>query len=436
MKNLLQNINSEWINIIYSGKTKIMLDKIINKLSNINNITPQPSDIFNWCRYTKLTDIKVILIGMDPYHKTGWAHGLSFSCNNNSKIPPSLRNIYKCLINTECISEMPSHSNLESWARQGILLLNASLSTLLGKAGAHMKIWDKYVKEIIKQVCDYHYNNDNQLIFMLWGSFAQSFVDIVDDDYHICLTHIHPSPLAQRVPEEQKFINCQHFKEVNQILIEDDQAPIDWNIKEKKHIEEKQYDCAEEILDIGDHHHISFTDGSAYPNNKSKDSRAGYALLFVSGEFKDKCLYGNIDISKYNASNIRAEGIAILRTLEIVKNSTQPWKKLTIITDCEFWMNMIEKYMPKWNKHKFAEKNNPDLTTKLWCVYNETKKHGEIIFMHMKSHNKDGWSKFEDGTFEKFCYDQNDYVDKMCSYARTNMESSEEKFQLVEFDNN
>lgn len=175
------------------------------------------------------------------------------------------------------------------------------------------------------------------------------------------------------------------------------------------------------ILKIGDNHQIAFTDGGCHPNNKSKDSRGGYAAIFTSGLYKDTRIYGNLNIENYNASNIRAEGMAIYQTLKFI-NSKDNWCKLTIVTDCEFWINMIENYMPKWKTETFKKKQNTDLTEKIWMIYNEVLKKGEIFFIHVKSHNKDGWKTYKDGSFEKYCYLKNDEVDKLCNYARLNLE--------------
>ena len=193
------------------------------------------------------------------------------------------------------------------------------------------------------------------------------------------------------------------------------------------------YNDAASILDIRPLHHIAFTDGSCNPNNKSISSVGGYAAVFVSGEFNDKCLYGNLDISVENASNIRAEGMAILRVLEVIRDCKKKWDKLTIVTDCEFWIKMLTTYIPKWKKATFEEKKNPDMTKKIWITYNEAKEKGEIKLMHMRSHNKDKWGNFADGTFEKYCFEQNDYVDKLCSYARLNLKSTDECFETVDY---
>ena len=195
-----------------------------------------------------------------------------------------------------------------------------------------------------------------------------------------------------------------------------------------------KYDDVQSILDIQKFHHVVFTDGSAHPNNKSSKSRGGYATIFVSGPFNDKCLYGNLNISEHYASNIRAEGMAIIRAFEVIKDCEERWDKLTIVSDCMFWINMMEKYMPKWSKNKFKEKANPDLTVRMWVAYNEVKEKGEVNLVHMRSHGKDKWQDCEDGSYNKFCFEQNDYADKLCGYARTKLNPTEEIFKRIIYD--
>ena len=438
---ILKHISPEWLAIIYKDDTKIMLDEIYNSLSgDEKNITPSICDWFNWCRITPLNDIKIVILGQDPYPTKNWAHGLSFSCLEST--PSSLKNIYKCLLHNKLISEAPNHGNLTEWAKQGVLLLNASLTTIIKNPGAHMKIWIKFTESVIKKICQYHYDRNRQLIFMLWGNFAGNFSKIIDGDFHIILKWIHPSPLSQANSEKNKhFIYCNHFSYANKLLLEDGETPINWNItplikseyqtnqqKDQSQNQEKKdiYSDANSILGISPLHHVIFTDGSCNPNNKSKESRAGYALCFVSGPKINTVVYGNIDVSEHYASNIRAEGYAIIRALEIVSNS-ENWNKVTIVSDCEFWINMIENYMPKWKQTTFLEKTNSDLTRRMWNIYNDVSKKCCIKLVHVRSHNKEGWKSFKPGTFERFCYDKNDYVDKMCSYARLNLKPGEEK---------
>lgn len=261
------------------------------------------------------------------------------------------------------------------------------------------------MKLVLKKIFDFHYNENRQLIVVLLNDI------ILDNEYHIII-----KPLVCKTAHKPDYKET-----INNLLIENHDKPISWN-------ERKQY---ESILDVNILHHIAFTDGSCNPNNKSAKSRGGYALLFVSGSLSDTAVYGNLDISKCFASNIRAEGFAIIRTLEIVDNNLSKWNKLTIVTDCEFWINMVENFMPKWNASTFEEKSNPDLTKRLWLVYNKVIKKGCVVFTHVKSHNKQGWKSYAKGTFEKFCYDQNEYVDKMCGFARINLCPNDEKITNI-----
>jgi uracil-DNA glycosylase len=443
----LKNISDKWLDIIYKDESKIMLDNIYDILKDdLDTITPNIDNCFNWCRITPIDDIKIIILGQDPYHKKGWANGLSFSCSGS--IPPSLKNIYKCLLNHGLIEEQPEHGDLTTWAKQGVLMLNTALTTQLGYAGKHMGLWLPYTQHIIKKLCKYYYDNNNKLIFMLWGKFAERLSYFINQDYHIILNWLHPSPLAQRNDNKKLlFINCTNFENANKILTDDDKSTIDWNsinkikhnvinIKKPKHVNKKLSNSlgnAKKILNIKSNHHIVFTDGGCHPNNKSKNSRAGYALCFISGPLIDMNIYGNLDVSKVNASNIRAEGMSILRSLELIYKENDHYD-ITIITDCKFWIDMIEKYMPTWQKNTFNEKSNPDLTVKLWSIYSKTLKKHNIKFIHIRSHNKDGWKNYTEGTFERYCYEQNDYVDKLCNYARKNIEPNNEVLKKVEYE--
>ena len=272
---------------------------------------------------------------------------------------------------------------------QGVLFLNLDI-----------------IKHTIEKIFDFHCNENRQLIVVLLNDIS------ISNEYHIII-----KPLVCKTSYKP------NYKEiVNEFLIENHDKPIVWNDEKKK--------CYN-FIDINSLHHIAFTDGSCNPNNKSAKSRGGYALVFVSGSLIDTVVYGNLDISKCFASNIRAEGFAIIRTLELVDNNMAKWNKLTIVTDCEFWINMIENFMPKWKASTFEEKSNPDLTKRLWLIYNKVINKGCVVFKHVKSHNKEGWKSFPKETFERFCHDQNEYVDKMCGLARINLCPNDEKITNI-----
>jgi len=288
------------------------------------------------------------------------------------------------LSDVKVIIQQESNEINDDLIAQGILFIN--LDTM---------------KRILKKIFDFHYNENRQLIVVLMNDIS------IENEYHIII---------------KPFVCKINYKEiVNNFLIENHDNPIEWDKK-------KKYDS---IIGINNLHHIVFTDGSCNPNNKSAKSRGGYALVFVSGPLIDTVIYGNIDISKCFASNIRVEGFAIIRALELVDNNLSKWDKLTIITDCEFWINMIENFMPKWKASTFEEKSNPDLTKRLWLIYNKVIKKGCVVFMHVKSHNKNGWKSFPKESFERFCYDKNEYVDKMCGFARINLSPNYEKITNI-----
>ena len=181
---------------------------------------------------------------------------------------------------------------------------------------------------------------------------------------------------------------------------------------------------------------VVFTDGSCKPNRKSPKDRGGYAGVFSQGPFRDLTIYGSLEVKHHYATNIRAEGQAIISVLEIIGSDKliDAWTECVIVTDSEFWINMITKYMPVWSEEKFKQKENHDMTTKLWSLWNTLMSNRELSLHHTYSHNKSGWKSAAEGTFEKYCYDQNDYVDQMCGYARKALNPGELAVTEVEYE--
>lgn len=183
-------------------------------------IYPPGNLIFNAFDTVPLPEVKVVILGQDPYHGPGQAHGLSFSVPKTAKIPPSLRNVYKEL--TEDIEgfQKPSHGNLEHWAQQGVFLLNAFLTVEHKKAGSHQKIgWAKFTDAVIKKISD----ERTGVVFMLWGNFAKKKAALVDANKHLILEAAHPSPLAGSA-----FLGNKHFSQANAYLEQQGQKGIDW----------------------------------------------------------------------------------------------------------------------------------------------------------------------------------------------------------------
>lgn len=185
-------------------------------------IYPPGSLIFNAFEKTPFYEVKVVILGQDPYHNPGQAHGLSFSVPDGIGKPPSLKNIFKEIKNDLGIPVSES-GNLESWANQGVLLLNASLTVRENEPGSHGKIgWLQFTDNVIKKISD----NKEGIIFLLWGAFAQQKQALIDETKHFVLKAAHPSPFSA----DKGFFGCKHFSKTNELLMKQNKIPIDWRI--------------------------------------------------------------------------------------------------------------------------------------------------------------------------------------------------------------
>lgn len=185
-------------------------------------IYPPAKDRFNAFSYTPMAQVKAVILGQDPYHGPGQAHGLCFSVRPGVTPPPSLKNIFRELESDLGISR-PTHGYLESWARQGVFLLNSVLTVEQGKPGAQQgKGWERFTDkaiELLNEQCD-------RIVFMLWGSYAQKKGSIVDRSRHLILEAAHPSPLSAH----RGFLGCRHFSQANAYLKQHGKTPIDWEL--------------------------------------------------------------------------------------------------------------------------------------------------------------------------------------------------------------
>lgn len=185
-------------------------------------IYPAGSAIFNALNSTPLDQVKVVIIGQDPYHGPGQAHGLCFSVQPGVAIPPSLQNIYKEL-HRDLQIPIPSHGCLQAWAEQGVLLLNTSLTVEQGRAGSHANAgWQPFTDKIIEVVSAQR----DHLVFLLWGSHAQSKEHFIDPHKHLILKSAHPSPLSAH----RGFLGNGHFSRTNAFLQQNGLQPIDWSL--------------------------------------------------------------------------------------------------------------------------------------------------------------------------------------------------------------
>ncbi|MBT9432222.1 uracil-DNA glycosylase [Candidatus Sodalis endolongispinus] len=184
-------------------------------------IYPPAKDVFNAFRFTELNAVKVVILGQDPYHGPNQAHGLSFSVKPGVPSPPSLVNIYKELASDIPGFVIPSHGCLQSWAQQGVMLLNTVLTVKAGKAHSHASLgWETFTDKVIKVL-----NAQREgIVFLLWGSHAQKKGTIIDPKRHHVLKAPHPSPLSAH----RGFLGCRHFSKANALLEQQGQQPIDW----------------------------------------------------------------------------------------------------------------------------------------------------------------------------------------------------------------
>ncbi|KLN95824.1 uracil-DNA glycosylase [Moellerella wisconsensis] len=197
------------------------LSFVANERQQGKIIYPPAEDVFNAFKYTALNDIKVVILGQDPYHGPDQAHGLSFSVRPGVPAPPSLVNMYKELEKDIAGFTRPTHGYLESWARQGVLLLNTVLTVEKGKAHSHAHLgWETFTDKIINEINQQR----NGVIFLLWGSHAQKKGRFIDSHKHHILKAPHPSPLSAY----RGFLGCGHFSQTNQILQQQGLNPINW----------------------------------------------------------------------------------------------------------------------------------------------------------------------------------------------------------------
>ena len=185
-------------------------------------VYPDMYDLFNCFRYTPLADLKVVLLGQDPYHEPDQAHGLCFSVKDGVKLPPSLQNIYKEIESDLGIKE-PDSGDLTKWAKEGVLLLNTTLTVREHLANSHSKCgWAWFTDSVIKLISD----NTKNTVFILWGGNARSNLPLIDGKKHLILQCAHPSPLSAF----NGFFGCKQFSKTNEYLISKGKKPIDWNL--------------------------------------------------------------------------------------------------------------------------------------------------------------------------------------------------------------
>lgn len=227
---ILNNLKNTWLRELGNEFSKPYLINLNEFLENRKTegavIFPKKEDIFRALELTDFEDVKVVILGQDPYHGINQAHGLSFSVNEGIKLPPSLKNIYKEL-NSDLGYDIPSTGFLEPWAKQGVLMLNAVLTVEQANPNSHAnKGWEEFTDTIIKTIS----NNKENIVFILWGAYAQKKAELIDESKHLIIKSAHPSPFSAR----NGFFGSKPFSTTNQYLEEQNKKPIDWQIKDSQ----------------------------------------------------------------------------------------------------------------------------------------------------------------------------------------------------------
>jgi len=219
-------ISNDWLEPLQGEFKKPYYRELYTKVLEEYNtcaVYPPADDVFNAFHFTPLSEVKVVILGQDPYHGTGQAHGLCFSVNKGIEIPPSLVNIYQEL-HDDLGCYIPNNGYLEKWAKQGVLLLNTVLTVRAHAANSHRGIgWEQFTDAVIDIVS----KQDRPVVYLLWGKPAQSKKRMLHNPRHLVLEAPHPSPLSAY----RGFFGCKHFSQTNAFLEEHGETPIDWQIE-------------------------------------------------------------------------------------------------------------------------------------------------------------------------------------------------------------
>ena len=218
-------IEQSWKNALQDEFEKPYFASLVSFLhrekNNGKRIFPPGNKIFSAFELTPVDNVRIVILGQDPYHGEGQAMGLSFSVPDSIPAPPSLQNIFK-EIEADLGVKMSGRPNLEAWARQGVLMLNAILTVEAGQAASHSGIgWQEFTDAVIRYISE----NCSGVVFLLWGNFARGKKDMIDSSRHLILEAAHPSPLARGA-----FFGCRHFSKANEFLLAQGKTPVDWKL--------------------------------------------------------------------------------------------------------------------------------------------------------------------------------------------------------------
>jgi uracil-DNA glycosylase len=404
----------------------------------------------NMFRECPLDKVSVVLIGQDPYIRPGQAQGLSFSVPTGLTVPPSLRKMYECLIHWGLITAAPAHGNLVGWARQGVLMLNCALTTVMGVSNAHAAVWADYTSALIRELM-----MGPPRVFILLGAFAQGKVsiDTTGRSIHTVLTWGHPSPLnsANKTDNPNNFKYCDVFTRTNDALIARGVAPINWNpdgdamcivnvptivsppvtvpsISPVSAPPVSAPPSARELA-LDDPPPTTtdtlwvFTDGGSKGNGKLNCNASwgfyvtdGCSCADARGLVDELVIPGKV----YKSSNNRGELTAIYNALQYVVSNQAAYSfdRILIVSDSEYSIKCLDLWSPKWFAdpvlHNLAEKMNVDIIRPARAILEQLREARPVTFRHVRSHKA---APADTESADWFIWKCNDIVDKLCNIA-------------------
>ena len=437
IKSMLAGIGDTTLDIIgrrLRSKLSIAISSVNSRLKTANltheDMSPSPDMIMNAFRLCDVDRVKVVILGQDPYIKPGEAHGLSFSIPRGVRIPPSLRNIYKCLKHQELIAEEPTHGDLTGWANQGVLLLNCALTTMIGKSNAHADCWTEYTNALIHEL-----SAIPNIIFILLGTFAHT------KRTQCAQAHVfewgHPSPLnrANQSDNPKNFKFCDVFTKTNDLLISRGEPLINWDpdgeprepIRLAANVLETYVvpvvaavDENEPKIPPGGKMLWVFTDGGS-KGNGNRECTATWGFYVTDGitcaRWRGAVEPVDIPGEVFKTSNNRGELTAILRVLSFITTHRGEFvfPSVCVVSDSRYSINCLTVWAPNWfenpHDHRLSEKKNIDLIAEGVDLLNTLRKDFRVEFRHVNSHRKEPKDRCSE---EWFLWKGNDIADKLC----------------------
>lgn len=375
--------------LLTEGRAGAELRNIITALSGLTTKWyPAPGDMFRAFRELPIDEagrpiIKVVIVGQDPYHD-GSADGIAFS--SRSGIPPSLRNIYKCMVKCGCLKAMPTHGDLSALSAQGVLGLNTALTVEESKPKSHSALWDKYTSELLGIVIG-HYPN---AVVMCWGNDAKDKVKKLKIQH--LLTWGHPSPINTANKSEtnpKSFINCDHFTKCNEIVA------VDWSVLDRPI-----------IVDPSAYDYVG-VDGGARANGKP-ECKSSWGVCYVAADGTKEVTAGLVEGPLQ--SNNRGELVAAIKGMEMgIAKVTTPPRPLVIVCDSRYTIGVIESWGATWfATNKTKDKKNLDLIKVAVDTLEKLRAVRPVMFRHVNSHIP----KPTGPPHEVMCWEVNDEADK------------------------